>query len=199
MARIRVPLNNFAFGEISPSLVSRTDSPVYQQAAESVKNMFIRAEGGVISRPGTKRLYNFSNTVDTAQNQEIRLEPFIFSDDEKYIVAISSGKLDVFRIHPTTGAVTLAQSLTTDDGGSALPWTTAYVPQLTYAQKGDFMWLCIAHSCHVCLCVPASPALRCVHSALIPAVMATASISLTTTSKHLARRLRPVQPAAQPR
>lgn len=142
MARIRVPLNNFAFGEISPSLVSRTDSPVYQQAAESVKNMFIRAEGGVISRPGTKRLYNFANTVDTTQNQEIRLEPFIFSDDEKYIVAISSGKLDVFRIHPTTGAVTLAQSLTTDDGGSALPWTTAYVPQLTYAQKGDFMWLC---------------------------------------------------------
>ena len=37
MPRIRVPLNNFAFGEINPSLTSRVDSPVYNQAAESVK------------------------------------------------------------------------------------------------------------------------------------------------------------------
>ena len=34
MARVRVPLNNFSFGEISPSLTSRTDSQVYQNAAE---------------------------------------------------------------------------------------------------------------------------------------------------------------------
>ena len=45
MARIRVPLNNFSFGEISPSLTSRTDSQVYQNAAEKVTNFFIRAEG----------------------------------------------------------------------------------------------------------------------------------------------------------
>ena len=59
MPRIRVPLNNFAFGEINPSLTSRVDSPVYNQAAESVKNFFIRAEGGVIKRPATKRIHNF--------------------------------------------------------------------------------------------------------------------------------------------
>jgi len=53
MARIRVPLNNFIFGEINPSLTSRIDSAVYNQAGQSVKNVFIRAEGGVINRPGS--------------------------------------------------------------------------------------------------------------------------------------------------
>ena len=62
MARIRIPLNNFSFGEVSPSLTSRTDSPVYTSAAESLKNFFIRAEGGVINRPGTQRIYNFTQT-----------------------------------------------------------------------------------------------------------------------------------------
>ena len=62
MARIRVPLNNFVFGEISPSLISRVDSAIYNQSGQSVKNVFIRAEGGVINRPGTKRLHNFSQS-----------------------------------------------------------------------------------------------------------------------------------------
>ena len=62
MARIRVPLNNFVFGEISPSLTSRVDSAIYNQSGQSVKNVFIRAEGGIINRPGTKRLHNFSQS-----------------------------------------------------------------------------------------------------------------------------------------
>ena len=62
MARLRIPLNNFTYGEINPSLASRIDAPVYNQAGQSVKNVFIRAEGGVINRPGTKRLHNFSQT-----------------------------------------------------------------------------------------------------------------------------------------
>lgn len=42
MARIRVPQNSFQFGEISPSLTSRTDTAVYKNAAEKVRNFFIR-------------------------------------------------------------------------------------------------------------------------------------------------------------
>lgn len=44
MARIRVPQNSFQFGEISPSLTSRTDTAVYKNAAEKVRNFFIRGE-----------------------------------------------------------------------------------------------------------------------------------------------------------
>ena len=85
MARVRVPLNNFSFGEVSPSLTSRTDSQVYQNAAEKVTNFFIRAEGGVIKRPGSKFIHKFSDTYDsTVLTQQIRIEPFVFSDDEIY-------------------------------------------------------------------------------------------------------------------
>ena len=58
MARIRVPQNSFQFGEVSPSLTSRTDSAIYKNAAERVRNFFIRGEGGLTKRPGTKRWAN---------------------------------------------------------------------------------------------------------------------------------------------
>ena len=254
MARIRIPLNNFSFGEVSPSLTSRTDSPVYTSAAESLKNFFIRAEGGVINRPGTQRIYNFTQTytipsctitvsdyaniavgsqikmtlgdgtdiilefetagssspsasvgnkyfvranannnttadnIFTALNavsgltvanpaaaevtvtrdgfntdnlkvvttdstrlavtdfvfvaQEIRLEPFVFSDDEKYIIAFSNAKIECFQISPTTGAISLVQTLTADVDSNAVPITASNLNQFTFAQRGDFMFLC---------------------------------------------------------
>ena len=47
MRKLRVPITNLQFGEISPSLISRTDSQVYANSAQKVENFFIRAEGGV--------------------------------------------------------------------------------------------------------------------------------------------------------
>ena len=141
MARLRIPLNNFAFGEINPSLTSRTDTPVYVSAAESVQNFFIRSEGGVISRPGTKRIYNFTQTFDSTLQQQIRLEPFIFSDDEKYIIAFSDAKIECFFINPTTGAVTLAATVTQDVDSAAIPITNTNLQRFTFTQKGDFMFL----------------------------------------------------------
>jgi len=141
MARLRIPLNNFAFGEINPSLTSRTDTPVYVSAAEAVQNFFIRSEGGVISRPGTKRIYNFTQTFDSSVQQQIRLEPFIFSDDEKYIIAFSDAKIECFYINPTTGAVTLAATVTQDVDSAAIPITNTNLQRFTFTQKGDFMFL----------------------------------------------------------
>ena len=42
MARVRIPLNNFSFGEVNPSLSSRTDNAVYAQSGEIVENFYIR-------------------------------------------------------------------------------------------------------------------------------------------------------------
>ena len=41
MAKVRVPLNNFQFGEVSPSLTSRTDTQVYNNAAEQI-SLFVQ-------------------------------------------------------------------------------------------------------------------------------------------------------------
>jgi len=253
MARIRVPLNNFSFGEVSPALTSRTDTQVYTSAAEEVRNFFIRSEGGLKKRTGTKRwanlgnftnatctitvtdyanivvgstikipfndgtiitlqwetssgdapssasgnthfvranesnnttadnIFNALNAVDgltvanpaanvvtvkrddggsdnlevvtsdttrlavtdfTVVRQEVRLEPFIFSDDEKYIIAFSNTQIQIFQISPTDATVSSIQTIT---GQSWLVNTTSapYLEEITFAQQGDIMF--IAH------------------------------------------------------
>ncbi len=257
MAKVRIPISNFQYGEISPSLISRTDIPIYNNSAKKVENFFLRNEGGLLKRFGTKRLYEFDTTVDlasftitvsdyaniivgsqikffdgngtsyilefetagssspsaavgnkhfvrantsndvTADNiftainaitgftvsnpaanvvtvqrddvyvgrfqnvtttdstrlavtdvvptsiQQHRLVPFIFSDDERYIVSLEDLKIRIFQISPTTGAVSLIQTITQDTSSAALPITKALLPELTYAQAGDVMF--IAH------------------------------------------------------
>ena len=66
MRKLRVPITNLQFGEVSPSLISRTDTQVYANSAQKVENFFLRAEGGVIKRPGLSNLYEFDTTADNA-------------------------------------------------------------------------------------------------------------------------------------
>jgi len=145
MARVRVPLNNFQFGEVSPALTSRTDTKVYTNAAEQVRNFFIRSEGGLKKRTGTKRLANFGSspsfTATASLRQSVRIEPFIFSDDEKYIIAFSNTRIEIFQINPSTGAVSSIQAITSQ---SWLVNTTSasYLEEITFAQQGDLMFIC---------------------------------------------------------
>ena len=151
MQVVRIPFTNFQFGEISPSLIARTDTQVYNNSAQKLTNFLIRAEGGVIKRPGTKWLHNFGTTVDDAVEQQVRLIPFIFSDDERYIVALSAGKIEFFIINfdasgnASSGAVTnlSATTLTTDTTTTSLSTriTEARLKQITYAQSGDVLFL----------------------------------------------------------
>jgi len=143
MARIRIPQNSFQFGEVSPTLTSRTDSPVYKNAAERIRNFFIRSEGGVTKRPGTKRWHNFASSpsYDSNLRQTVRIEPFTFSDDEQYIIAFSNTRIEIFQIHPTTGAISSIQSLTSQTwlvNTSSSP----YLEEYTFAQQGDVMFIC---------------------------------------------------------
>ena len=150
MARVRVPLNNFQFGEISPSLTSRTDTKVYTNAGEEVRNFFIRSEGGLKKRTGTKKIHSFSGPTATADQpaftalaslrQSVRIEPFIFSDDEKYIVAFSNQLIQVFQISPTDGSVSriVASTQTWLVNTTSAP----YLEEITFAQQGDLMFIC---------------------------------------------------------
>lgn len=142
MRKLRVPLSNFQFGEISPSLISRTDSKVYSNSAQKVENFFIRAEGGVIKRSGLSNIYEFDTTVDTSKVQQHRIVPFIFSDDERYIISLENLKIRVFRVD-TSFNVTLAATVTQDTSNAALPFTHDNIHEVTYAQSGDTMF--IAH------------------------------------------------------
>ena len=63
MRKAKVPLTNFQFGEISPSLISRTDTRVYNNSAQKIENFLLRAEGAVIKimrrslKPSSFRLW----------------------------------------------------------------------------------------------------------------------------------------------
>jgi hypothetical protein len=256
MQKVRVPITNFQFGEVSPSLYSRTDSDVYTASAQRVENLFLRAEGGVIKRPGLENIYEYDITVErttftitvsdyaniavgtqlkfydadgnlyiveaqaisgsapsaavnnihyfrpnesndtTADNLytainaidgftvanpgaavvtvtrdkpnggtylatestdatrltvtnfsggskvQSRLLPFIFSDDERYIISLENAKVRCFQISPTTGAVSLVATITADTDSAALPFSDTYLHEYTFAQAGDVMFIC---------------------------------------------------------
>jgi len=142
MQKARVPLTNFQFGEVSPSLISRTDTRVYNNSAQKIENFFLRAEGGVIKRAGLKKIHEFDTSIDTAKVQQHRLVPFIFSDDERYIVSLEHQKIRVFQID-TSNNVSLAATLTADSSGATIPITNLNMHEVTYAQAGDVMF--IAH------------------------------------------------------
>tara|TARA_B100000029_G_C17609036_1_gene968626 strand:- start:1287 stop:3557 length:2271 start_codon:yes stop_codon:yes gene_type:complete len=143
MPRIRVPISNFQFGEISPSLVSRTDTNVYMNSGSAVENFFLKNEGGLLKRFGIKKIYEFDTTPDLDNKvQQHRLVPFIFSDDERYIISLENQKIRCFQISPTTGAISLVATVTQDSDGNALPFTDSILHQLTYAQSGDTMFIC---------------------------------------------------------
>ena len=145
MQKARIPLTNFQYGEISPSLTSRTDSAIYNSSAQSLKNFFLRSEGGVLKRGGFQALHTFSTiTYDDTIKQQVRIIPFTFSDDEQYVVALSESRADIFFIDPVTGDLSLATSLTTDVDSQALPWVEEYLHEITFAQGGDILFLCHA-------------------------------------------------------
>ena len=144
MARIRVPLTSFDYGEVSPNLRSRTDSQVYNRAAQTLRNFFIRSEGGLEKRAGTRVWAEAESAVtysSSATGMQVRLEPFVFSDDEQYIIAFSGARCDIYRLL-TNGTVSHIQGLTADSGSGALPWTQAKLGELTFAQAGDVMFIC---------------------------------------------------------
>ena len=142
MARVRVPISNFQFGEISPSLISRTDTNVYGSSGKKVENFFLRSEGGLLKRFGTSKVYEYDITVDSSKRQQARLIPFIFSDDERYIVSLENAKIRVFIIDPSTGAVSLTATLTQDVDSAAIPFSDSIIDEITFAQSGDTMFLC---------------------------------------------------------
>mgnify|MGYP000849492536 CR=1 FL=1 len=146
MQKIRIPFTNFSFGEVSESTILRTDTQIYQSSGQSIENLFLMSEGGLKKRPGTEQIYQFDFTkpliAGTEYRREHRILPFIFSDDEKYLVVLSDARVDVLRLSSTSDAVTFSIKLTADTSAAALPFDEEYLHEYTYAQYGDIMFIC---------------------------------------------------------
>ena len=142
MQKLRVPINSFQFGEVSGSLLMRTDSPVYASSAQSLQNMIVMSEGSVKKRDGLKHIYNYTDiTFDPDHPAQSHLFAFRFSDDEQYIISIEASKIRCFHLE-LDGDVTLVDTVTLDTNGNALPFNQDYLNQYTTAQYGDVMFIC---------------------------------------------------------
>ena len=140
MQKVRVPINSFQYGEVSDSLLMRTDSPVYAQSAQSLENLTVMSEGSVKKRYGLKHLYNYNITYNSTYPEQSHLYKFIFDDNEEYVISIEHQKVRCFQLE-TNGNVTLVQTLTADVDSNALPFDREYLQEYNVAQYGDVMFI----------------------------------------------------------
>jgi hypothetical protein len=121
MVQARTIQTNFTSGELDPMMAMRVDTGAFTNGAAKLTNCLLYNTGGASARPGTAHLASL-----TARS---RLLPFEFSADQRYIMALSAGRLDVYN---TSG--TLLTSVT-----SGCNWTLATLFELTFAQVADTM------------------------------------------------------------
>ena len=142
MQKVRVPINSFQFGEVSDSLLMRTDSPVYNSSAQSLENMIVMSEGSVKKRDGLKFWYRYSGiTFDPNHPAQSHLFNFSFSDDEQYLISVEHERVRCFRLSSAT-TLTLVSTLTADTNSDPLPFDQDYLSEYTVAQYGDVMFIC---------------------------------------------------------
>jgi hypothetical protein len=143
MRKVRVPINSFQYGEVSDSLLMRTDSPVYSQSAQELRNMVVMSEGSVKKRPSLRHLAG-SSTPDNGLYQSY-LMPFIFDDNEKYVIAILDEEVKCYRVTDattTSDGFELVDDIDRDVNNVTLPFDHNYINQYTHAQYGDVMFIC---------------------------------------------------------
>lgn len=83
---------SFAKGEVAPALYARTDTALYRVALRSAYNIEIHPQGGASNRPGT--MFLCPAKVHTAPP---RLIPFIFSDEDQYVLEFGDAYMRVIR------------------------------------------------------------------------------------------------------
>lgn len=76
---------SFTAGEVSPSVGARADLEWYSSALSKCKNAYVRAQGGVYNREGTK----FIGDGGVSTNGQARLISFSYNKEESYIILVN--------------------------------------------------------------------------------------------------------------
>lgn len=129
--------NTFLGGEVSPRIYGRTDLPQYLNAAKELKNIIVYPQGGASRRPGTEFV---SITGTSEDGKKARLVPFIFSEDEAYMVEITD---DNFRIYNTDTLVEtdVTTFVDTTDHQQGSFYSESEMDSIQFAQKADLLYL----------------------------------------------------------
>lgn len=82
---------NFTAGELAPSLHTRTDIDKYSNGVAEAINMVILPHGGLRRRPG------FSKIEDTKVDAQARLFPFVFNQQQDYLIVLKPLSIDILK------------------------------------------------------------------------------------------------------
>jgi len=83
---------SFTAGELSPSVQSRADITKYSAGLNLCENMFVRAQGGVYSRPGTRFVGGLKD-----QSKKGRLIPFSYNTAQTYMLVFEENLIRVVK------------------------------------------------------------------------------------------------------
>lgn len=131
MAKFNFPKNNFSIGEISPRLLGRSDTPTYQNGAETLTNVRVLIGGGVTRRAGTKYIGGFKST-----SADVRLVPFVIGSNE-YVLEFGNLYMRVWK----------SDALVYEAGPGApiyelvTPYAIADVNSLSIAPNGQVVYI----------------------------------------------------------
>lgn len=99
MPKINVLKNNFSIGELSPTLYGRSDTPSFQNGAQTLENCYPLTGGGVVRRAGTK----YIATTKTA-GKAVRLIPFVYSVTTAYMLEFGHNYIRFYKEGAVVGA-----------------------------------------------------------------------------------------------
>lgn len=125
----QITQRSFTSGEIAPALQSRADLTKYATGLNLCENFFVRAQGGVYSRPGFK----FIGELDDSSRKG-RLIPFSFNTEQTYMLVFEHLKVRVIK---DGGFVLDGEG--PDIFELATPYTEEQLPRLGFAQNADVM------------------------------------------------------------
>lgn len=104
MAKVRTIQASFVSGELDPTAIGRVDTDIYQKAADKLRNVYIRPQGGAFRREGLEYV------ATTTSNQAARLVPFEFNDVQTYMLVFTPGEFKVYRTDVNTLQATVSSS-----------------------------------------------------------------------------------------
>jgi len=142
MQKVRVPINSFQYGEVSDSLSMRVDTPIYSASASTVQNMVVMAEGSLIKRSGLKYHINHGITYNATYPEQSRLIPFVYDDNEQYLVSIQHQALKVYTLAANGTVNSINVNITAGTDGVAVPFDREFLKEYTTAQFGDVLYIC---------------------------------------------------------
>ena len=121
MTRLHVSKTGFTSGELDPELAGRVDLRAYDDGAAKLRNVIVRATGGITRRPGTKLIESLPDAR--------RLIAFDIRDGEELVV-LSPGNIE---IHNGNGPV---------QNGIVGLWTADQLRSITWTRVGDGLLIC---------------------------------------------------------